>query len=231
MFAPSAPKFEPVDTEFLLGPDLLVAPQPFGEMVEDYPVLYPPGEWYDFWTGRKMPLQPFTPTITEAAANPDKHFPEQAETHPVLDTLPVYVRAGSILTMQPLVQSTDETPRGPLELRVYPGPHCYGSIYLDDGHTFRYQHGEFLRQTFTCQSENDSVTLKFLGRQGTYSPWWKNIEVVVYNWQSATAEAKVSTQPAPLKTTYDAAAHALHILVPDMPTTAQLQVRQTHPNQ
>ena len=38
--------------------------------------------------------------------------------------------------MQPLIQNTEETPSGPLELRVYPGSHCSGAIYLDDGHTF-----------------------------------------------------------------------------------------------
>ena len=67
------------------------------------------------------------------------------------------VRGGSILPLQPLIQSTDETPNGPLELRVYPGQQCSGSLYLDDGHTLRYQHGEFLRQAFTCQADGESV--------------------------------------------------------------------------
>ena len=34
---------------------------------------------------------------------------------------------------QPLVQSTAETPKGPLELHVYPGEDCRGELYLDDG--------------------------------------------------------------------------------------------------
>ena len=42
--------------------------------------------------------------------------------------MPVYVRGGSILPLQPLVQNTDETPVGPLELRVYPGSDCSGSL-------------------------------------------------------------------------------------------------------
>ncbi len=224
IFAPTAPKFESLDTEFLLGPDLLVAPQPFGEMADTYAVTYPPGEWYDFWTGRKMPSQPVLPTIAETSANPDKHFPEQAEIHPALDTLPVYVRSGSMIPLQPPVQSTDETPRGPLELRVYPGPHCYGSLYVDDGHTFHYEKGEFFRQNFTCRAEGNSVTVHFAARQGSYAPWWKAIEVVVYNWPAPTAEAKFSTQPESLKTTYDSNTHTLHIILPDQPSAADLKL-------
>jgi alpha-glucosidase len=140
------------------------------------------------------------------------------------EALPVYVRGGSILPLEPLIQSTEETPNGPLELRVYPSQPCSGSIYLDDGHTFRYQHGDFLRQTFTCRSEGDSVNVYFGARQGTYAPWWKTIEVVIYNWLSAQANAKLSISAMPLKTTYDPNAHALHIVIPDT-VEADLSVR------
>jgi alpha-glucosidase len=136
----------------------------------------------------------------------------------------VYVRGGSILPLQPLIQSTDETPSGPLELRVYPGQQCSGSLYLDDGHTFRYQHGEFLRQAFTCQSDGSSVRVGFAARQGRYAPWWKNVEVVIFDWPSAQASAKLSSSDAALKTSYDATAHALHVLIPDVAGQAELRV-------
>ena len=52
IFAPStgqAPtSFDGLDTEFLLGPDLLVAPPPFAEMMDDYTVSFPKGLWYDY---------------------------------------------------------------------------------------------------------------------------------------------------------------------------------------
>jgi alpha-glucosidase len=212
--------FSDSDTEFLLGPDLLVAPATHGETLDDYAVSYPgTGDWYDFWTGQKMQRPPAEPTIVQigdAIANGEtigasSHPPR---IHPTLATLPVYVRGGTILPMQPLVQSTAETPVGPLELRVYPGRQCSGSVYLDDGHTFRYQKGEYLRQEFTCQSDANSVRVNFAARQGSYAPWWKSFEVVLYDWPSKHAEAKLSKDAPPLKTTYDAASHALHVLVP-----------------
>jgi len=218
------------DTEFLLGPDILVAPPPFAEMPEDYAVSYPPGDWYDFWTGQKMPHSTPGPTIVEVgnAIAKGESLPEGQSTriHPTLEILPVYVRGGSILPLQPLIQSTDQTPDGPLELRIYPGETCNGSLYLDDGHTFRYQHGEFLRQGFTCQSDAHSVSIQFGTRQGTYLPWWKSIEVVIYGWPSATADAKLSSSANPLKSTYDASAHTLHILIPDMAGKEELRIRE-----
>ncbi|MDR5726518.1 MAG: DUF5110 domain-containing protein, partial [Terriglobia bacterium] len=197
--------------------------------MDDYAVAYPPGPWYDFWTGEKMQPQPKQPDIVEIADTVAKgesmsKFPPPHLIHPTLDTLPVYVRGGSILPMQPLVQSTDETPNGPLELRVYPGPQCEGSLYLDDGHTFRYKQGDYLRQGFTCSADSKAVALDFGAREGTWKPWWKSIEVVVYGWPSAQAEAKLSGSAEALKTTYDATQHALHIVIPDVADKAELRI-------
>ena len=226
IFAPSAPGFDHWDTEFLLGRTLLIAPQPFGEMVDDYVVSFPPGAWFDFWTGEKMPAPPLAPSIVDiASAKPGTKFPEPRKVHPKLDTMPVYVRGGSVLPMQPLIQNTEETPRGPLELRVYPGADCGGTIYLDDGHSFAYQHGQFLRQTFGCDADAKSVRLHFHAREGSYAPWWKFVEVVVYDWPSARAEAKVSGSTYPLKTTYDLKQHALHVTLSDQSAEAELSIR------
>ncbi len=229
IMAPALPKFDALDTEFLLGPDLLVAPQPSGETLDDYTVSYPPGDWYDFWTGQKMPHPPTPRTLVQtttaiAKGEAEVQSSPPAKIHPVLGTLPVYVRGGSIIPLQPLVQSTDQTPAGPLELRVYPGQPCNGSLYLDDGHTFRYQQGEFFRQAFTCRPEGNSVIVDFGERQGAYAPWWKTIEVVIYGWPSAGADVKLPSAASTLKTTYDASTHALHLVIPDVAGKQELRV-------
>lgn len=213
IFAPAAPEFDHLDTEFLLGPSLLIAPAPFGEMVEDYDVSFPSGPWFDFWTGEKI------------AGASGKEKPEARKIHSDLGVMPVYVRGGSIVPLQPLIQNTDETPKGPLEIHVYPGPQCSGSLYLDDGHTFAYQRGDFLRQGLTCQSDGNSVRLNFGARQGTYAPWWKLLEVVIYDWPSAHAEAKFSSSTYPLKTSFDPKAHALHVILSDVSAEAELTIR------
>ena len=227
IFAPSSPGFDHLDTEFLLGRSLLVAPQPFGEMMDDYVLALPKGSWFDFWTGEKMPPSvPAPPPITETvSAKPGTKFPAPRKIHPKLDTMPVYVRGGTVLPIQPLIQNTEEIPRGPLELRVYPGADCQGTIYLDDGHTFAYQHGQFLRQNFTCEVDPKSLHLTFHAREGSYQPWWKFVEVVVYDWPSARAEAKITGSTYPLKSTYDPKQKALHVTLADQSGEAELSVR------
>ncbi len=216
--------FDHLDTEFLLGRSLLIAPPPFAETMDDYAVSFPKGDWFDFWTGLKMGASSQPPSIIDVVKSAGA-APGPRQIHPPLDTMPVYVRGGSILPIQPLIQNTDETPSGPLQLQVYPGPECSGSLYLDDGHTFRYQQGDYLRQTFTCESDATAMRLKFHARQGSYIPWWKFVEVVIYDWPSAHAEAKFSSSTYPLKTSYDAKQHALHVTLADVSAEAELSIR------
>jgi len=125
--------------------------------------------------------------------------------------------------MQPVVQSTSETPEGPLTLRVYPGKDCQGTLYLDDGHTFAYKQGQYLRQSFTCTTTGKSTTLHFAAREGTYTPWWHQIEVVLYNSPSAKATATLGSTT--LKTTHDPQSQTLHITIPDQPKGTDLQIK------
>ena len=136
--------------EFLFGPDLLVAPPPFPEQPEAYALKLPPGIWYDYWTGAK---------IQESPAHDSSNAAEPM-IQPKLDVLPVYVREGSIIPVQPLVQSTEQTPQGPLTLRVYPGENCRGSVYLDDGKTLAYTRGDFLRIEFSCAVTSTGLSLR-----------------------------------------------------------------------
>jgi alpha-glucosidase len=93
----------------------------------------------------------------------------------------VYVRPGAILPIEPLVQSTDEKPTGPLTARVFPGPDCHGALYQDDGSTFAYKRGEFLRLSFTCdaQAGEGTLTVHIGKHEGSYPAWWKKIVVEV----------------------------------------------------
>jgi len=61
-------------------------------------------------------------------------------------------------------------------------------------------------------------------REGTYAPRVKMMEVVVYDLPSAQANAKLSNGRSSLKTSYDATAHALHVLIPDVAGQAELRI-------
>jgi alpha-glucosidase len=109
---------------------------------------------------------------------------------PQLDSVPVFVRAGSILPRQPLVQSTMETPKGPLELDVYPGPDCGGELYFDDGVSVS---GPSLRQSIHCVETAKGIALRFGQRQGSYRPWWKQIDVTIHGLR--TTRMTIPDQP------------------------------------
>jgi len=59
--------------------------------------------------------------------------------------MPLYVRAGAILPMGPVKQYTGERADGPLTLTVHPGADGGLSLYEDDGATFHFRKGEFMR--------------------------------------------------------------------------------------
>jgi alpha-glucosidase len=204
--------------EFLFGPDLLVAPQPFPDEIDDYPVEFPSSVWYDFWTGTKIarPLAA-NPTAASLIASPVDSAPLSVTVHPQVDTLPVYVRGGAILPMQSLIESTNETPRGPLTLRIYPGElgePCTGSLYLDDGKTMAYRRGAFLRISFTSTPAADGHLRIHIGaHQGSYPAWWKEIRAEVYG-SSATA-ARIIGSGAPIPIPIDHSVGSVSFTIPD----------------
>jgi alpha-glucosidase len=177
--------------EFLLGHDLLIAPSPYPEEPDAYTVEFPTTDWYDYWTGKRVPPSARAkPAVEGVPPSGAELVPLTATVRPELSTLPVYVRGGAILPIAPLVQSTSETPQGPLTLRVYAGPDCTGSMYLDDGHTYAYQHSDFLRMTFGCEVSNGVMTVT-AAEQGSYKPWWHDVRLEIYGWQPRSNTASV----------------------------------------
>lgn len=215
-FPDAMPDRSPLDltagNEFLFGPDILVAPPPYPDELDRYDVTFPPVSWYDYWSGRLVAKAPAPSAPLETAT-----------VQPTLATLPVYVRAGSIVPMQPLVQNTGQTPQGPLELRVYPGPDCHGSLYQDDGTTFNYKRGEYLRVDYTCTSAPGRLTLKIDTQEGSYPAWWKSVDVAIYDWPSAQAHATLNGQ-ALTGSTYDAVHRILHLRIPQSRAAQELAV-------
>jgi alpha-glucosidase len=204
-FPNAAPDRHPIDTdlgaasEFLLGPDLLIAPSPYPEELDAYTVELPSADWYDYWTGEKIPgPAPQVPAVSDPNAVPGQAVPLSVRVSPQLASLPVYVRAGSIMPIAPLVQSTNETPQGPLTLRVYAADSCSGELYQDDGKTYAYQHGDYLRMKFSCQKTADGLILKISPHEGTYPAWWKTIHAEIYGWSPTEGNILVNAKAVQL---------------------------------
>jgi alpha-glucosidase (family GH31 glycosyl hydrolase) len=120
--------------EYLWGRDLLVAPvvEPAATRRDVY---LPAGDWYDWWTGEKSAGGR---TVTR---------------HVDLKTMPVYVRAGTIVPFDPVRQFVDEPVNEPTVIRVYPGADGRFVLYDDDGKSLDYLSGS---GTWTAFSWNDA---------------------------------------------------------------------------
>lgn len=185
------------EDQFLLGRDLLVAPPSAWESALAYDVPLPGVGWYDYWTGARIDARRLKET-------------------PRLDRLPVFVRPGAIIAKQPLVQSTAETPKGALEVHVYPGADCAGSLYLDDGVSFAYQRGGFLRQAVTC----DDGSLTFGKRAGSYKPWWTGMDVVIHGWTGPASRVTLGRKAIAARVEDG----TLRFTVPDQPNGARIAI-------
>jgi alpha-glucosidase/alpha-D-xyloside xylohydrolase len=123
-----------ISDQFLWGRDLLVAPvYTKGATARD--VYLPAGDWYDWWTNaRSTGGRVVTRTVD-------------------LATMPIYVRAGAIVPIDPLRQFTGEEIVEPTTLRVYRGADGQFTHYEDDGISQAYLKG---RGSWIRISWNDS---------------------------------------------------------------------------
>jgi len=135
---------------YMFGSAIHVAPV-LAAGVKTWDVYLPVSEggWHDFWTGEHR---------------------EGGRTHTVpvtLDHIPLHVRAGSILPLGPVGQSTAKLLGGALDLLVYPGRDGAASLYEDDGLTYRYEQRAAARMWLEWKQETGVLTLG--ARRGSYS--------------------------------------------------------------
>ncbi|WP_206859641.1 glycoside hydrolase family 31 protein [Lysobacter changpingensis] len=163
---PQAEAFYSNDRDFLFGGDLFVAPV-VDERLDAHAVSLPPGAWYAFGTSQRF----------VASKEPVRIDPRPSRT-------PLYARAGAIVPMQALVQHTGEVPAGPLELQVYlpeaGSEECRGALYQDDGETFGYRDGKFLRVTYACSAEAAVASVSAQVAHDGFTPWWSATRVTMF---------------------------------------------------
>ncbi len=120
---PDDPKVANIGDEYMFGPAILVAP--VTEQGQTTKSVYLPAgtAWYNYWTGER----------SEGGQTIQVSAP--------IDTIPLFVRAGSILPMGTHVGSTLEK-QSIARLRIYPGANADFTLYNDDGQTYAYEKGD-----------------------------------------------------------------------------------------
>jgi len=135
--------------EYMFGPAFLVAPVLDPGVTQAH--IYAPaskGGWFDWWTGN--PVAPGTEATVDAPVG----------------KIPLLVRAGSIVPLDPVQQYVGEKKDMPIELRVYPGADGAFNLYDDDGLTYHYEQGQ--RSQVAIRWNDKTGTLTIAARQGSY---------------------------------------------------------------
>ena len=116
------PKVADIGDEYMFGPALLVAPVTEQGRTERQVYLPAGTDWYNFWTNARI------------------HGGRTITADAPIDTIPLFVRAGSILPLGTPVESTNEA-QTIATVRVYPGADGDFDLYTDDGTTYAYEQG------------------------------------------------------------------------------------------
>lgn len=158
-------------TQFMFGRSLLVCPvlQPMYYEAESTPLdeektwkVYLPADtlWYDFYTG--VCYDGGQEILADAP----------------LDTMPLYVRAGSVIPMTSGLQYAMEKNDAPLELHVYPGADGTFTLYDDAGNDYAYEQGEYAQ--IPLHYDEAAGTLTIGERTGSYRGMEGQIRYEVY---------------------------------------------------
>ncbi|MEH2166587.1 MAG: glycoside hydrolase family 31 protein [Nostoc sp.] len=154
---PNDPKTYSLYDQVLLGASLMAAPI-YRPGVEHRAVYLPAGTWYDWWSGDRY------------------EGPIHILAHAPLERMPLYVRSGAIVPMQPVKQYVDQTPLDEIRLRIWPGNNEY-QLFEDDGQTNEYQDKNFSLTNITVFTESNQTVVEIGARVGKWTPLSREVIV------------------------------------------------------
>jgi len=150
---PEVISYKNYSNAYMWGSALLVAPIVDENQITKN-ISFPVGEWIDFHSDK----------VIEGGGS----YVVQAP----LEILPLYVKRGSIIPMQPVMNYTDELPLDTLILEIYPSQFndATFSLYEDDGVSLDYQSGGFaITELSQAIAPNDELVINISASIGNFS--------------------------------------------------------------
>ena len=163
--------------QYMFGKSILVAPVTESSKTEWNVYLPKTSGWFDFWTGKY-----YSGGQTIKADAP-------------LDRIPLFVKAGSIIPMGKIIQSSAEK-SDTLEIRVYKGANGEFTLYEDEGDNYNYEKGKYATISFRWNEKTQSLTIA--KKQGDFPDRLKkrilNIVFVTESEGVGTAMSTIKTK-------------------------------------
>jgi alpha-glucosidase/alpha-D-xyloside xylohydrolase len=127
--------------EYLWGREILVAPV-VEKGAKSRRLYLPAGNWYDWWTHERI----------------SGHRWIDREVN--LSTMPLYIRAGAVIPLDPVRQFTSQKVDQPTTIAVYPGADGSFLLYDDDGASLDYKRGVASWTRFQWNDKSRTVTIR-----------------------------------------------------------------------
>ncbi|GGG76100.1 hypothetical protein GCM10007415_04780 [Parapedobacter pyrenivorans] len=140
LYYPQDEKATSLGDQYLWGRDMLIAPV-YKKGATQREVYLPEGEWYDWWTNKKETGKRTVSRTVDLA------------------TMPIYVRAGAIIPVDPIRQYATQEVAGPTTIKVYHGADGAFTLYEDDGVTLDYEKGESTQTQFIWNNAGNKLTI------------------------------------------------------------------------
>jgi alpha-glucosidase len=162
------------ENQYLFGPYILVAPVESNK--EFVKVYFPEGDWFSLYDGKRYPGN--NEVIIECPVH----------------RLPVFVKAGALLPMNPVKASTKEVSET-LLLHAYVGSQNSSfTFYEDDGSTFEYQGGNFSKRALRFIADQRKIVLE--KAEGAYKSQYRNIKVILHGLFNEIDQVKINGRAA-----------------------------------
>jgi alpha-glucosidase (family GH31 glycosyl hydrolase) len=195
--------------EYLFGREFLVAP--IVDSTGERDVYLPPGTWFDYFSGKTLP------------GGQTIHV-----RHP-LETMPLFVRGGSVIPLQADMASAGARPLDTLIVEVFPGPSGRFRLYEDDGLSLDFGSGRYAWTRLASTEGPGTVRIDIDPVRGSYAGQVQRRACELRVHRSAGPHAvAVNGQPLPVRDwTWDGARSLLVIRtgVRDIRTRVSVTVR------
>lgn len=197
--------------EYLFGSNMLVAPVTTPGQTAGTSVWFPPGRWIDWFTGATF-TGPATRTV-----------------HTPVTRMPVFVKAGGIVPLQPATGSAATAGTAPLTFKVFAGADGRFSLYEDAGQGLGHQRGEYAQTPVRSTSAGRTSSSVVIGPvKGSYpgAPTERAYTVELVD-VSAPHSVLVDGRKLPASAwSYDAAADTLRVPLTATPVDRSVTVTQ-----
>jgi alpha-glucosidase len=156
--------------QYLFGHAIMVCP--IASNKEFARVYLPAGNWYQMLDDKKFE------GLSEEVVEIQKEI------------LPLFIKAGSIITMQSTVQHLKEKPDNILRIHVYAGDDNSFVYYEDDGETYAYEQGLFYKREITLSEQSKEII--FHAKEGSYETHFKQLKIYLHGFEFTNNQIMVN---------------------------------------